>query len=643
MTESEFTGRLRDIAASVLATRDPQLIEARKVSAERRLRLLSKESQPLVFAETHFELACCYLLRYDRRVKGRHIEHAEQHYEFALSVLTSADYASVRGVIQCTLAEGYSRLLSKRDFHDRVRDKMLELFRMGANSFQEGNNLAEAAAAYVRLADLCIDENGSTEASKFLELAVSLTAQDELTDVNKKAVVLDALFEAWHRLVESHDQALVVEQERFSAGAAQELVSTIDPHLSRVPPQLLDELSESVSQFAIPGDDRLYSLRDVLQSHRRRNTLYAFEPPPDPDLFVLDSVGAIPGSQLMFLLNQYRNARTSPLGYAIVPVYYATDRAATGSPSPDEYFSNGRDPTARPSLSYGVASVSIPRDHKMGVIEAPKWWKFERKLSPKKHVTVLSVSPLKRKSFLSLLDSDLDAKADATALVFIHGYNVTFADSIKRTAQICYDLGWKGVPLAYSWPSSGKTKLYWADEASVEATVPFFVDFLEDLIARNKLRLLHIVCHSMGSRALTNALITLKLKRRSLPLINEIVLAAPDIDTQLFTQKVAELRSRCERITLYASSKDLALLASHTLHAFPRAGESGTHMVILPELLDTIDASAVDTSLLGHSYYGDNRSIIGDIYNLLKEHSAPPRFGLQEMDSPKGRYWAFQP
>ena len=98
-----------------------------------------------MFAETHFELACCYLLRYDRRVKGRHIEHAEQHCEFALSVLTSTDSASVRGVIQCTLAEGYYRLLSKRDFHDRVRDKMLELFRRGANSFQEGNNLAEAA------------------------------------------------------------------------------------------------------------------------------------------------------------------------------------------------------------------------------------------------------------------------------------------------------------------------------------------------------------------------------------------------------------------------------------------------------------------------------------------------------------------
>lgn len=145
----------------------------------------------------------------------------------------------------------------------------------------------------------------------------------------------------------------------------------------------------------------------------------------------------------------------------------------------------------------------------------------------------------------------------------------------------------------------------------------------------------------MGSRAVINALITLKRKKH-LPAVNELVFAAPDIDNQVFAQKAPAVRAKCERITLYASSKDRALAASRALHAFPRAGESGPNMVILPDLLDTIDASAVDTDLLGHSYYGDNRSILGDIYNLVKGRSAPPRFGLQQMESPKGRYWAFQ-
>ena len=36
-------------------------------------------------------------------------------------------------------------------------------------------------------------------------------------------------------------------------------------------------------------------------------------------------------------------------------------------------------------------------------------------------------------------------------------------------------------------------------------------------------------------------------------------------------------------------------------------------------------------------------TILGDIYNLVKERSSPPRFGLQQVESPKGLYWAFQP
>ena len=190
-----------------------------------------------------------------------------------------------------------------------------------------------------------------------------------------------------------------------------------------------------------------------------------------------------------------------------------------------------------------------------------------------------------------------------------------FSDALKRTAQLCYDLHWPGIPITYSWPSCAKTRLYPADEASIDATVPFLLDFLERLTGRDKLRALHVVCHSMGARALTRALATLtggRLSRR--PLINEVVLAAPDIDGQVFAQLAAVIRSKCDRITLYASSKDLALVASRTLHAFPRAGESGPNMVIFPELLDTVDATAVDTNLLGHSYYGDERSIIADLF-----------------------------
>jgi hypothetical protein len=60
--------------------------------------------------------------------------------------------------------------------------------------------------------------------------------------------------------------------------------------------------------------------------------------------------------------------------------------------------------------------------------------------------------------------------------------------------------------------------------------------------------------------------------------------------------------------------------------------------------MDTIDASAVDTSLLGHSYYGDNRSVISDLFALVRRDAAPPdRFGMRPVTSVGQRYWMFAP
>ena len=51
----------------------------------------------------------------------------------------------------------------------------------------------------------------------------------------------------------------------------------------------------------------------------------------------------------------------------------------------------------------------------------------------------------------------------------------------------------------------------------------------------------------------------------------------------------------------------------------------------------------MDTSLLGHSYYGNKRSILGDIYDLLRYgHDPAGRFGLVRRNHAAGSYWLFQ-
>ena len=88
---------------------------------------------------------------------------------------------------------------------------------------------------------------------------------------------------------------------------------------------------------------------------------------------------------------------------------------------------------------------------------------------------------------------------------------------------------------------------------------------------------------------------------------NQVVLAAPDIDADVFRERIAPaIINQARQVTLYASSNDLALTASRTFNSGDlRAGDTSRGLVVTPGI-ETIDVSGVDTSLLGHSYYGDN-------------------------------------
>jgi esterase/lipase superfamily enzyme len=318
-------------------------------------------------------------------------------------------------------------------------------------------------------------------------------------------------------------------------------------------------------------------------------------------------------------------------GYTVVPIFFATDRMREG----DRY---GR---KRGELEFGTAAVSIPADHRIGEMERPKWWKLELEADPAKHVTILRLDVLDRNAFTNELISSIEASSDPSILLFVHGYNVTFDEAARRTAQLSSDLGFQGIPMLFSWPSVGKLLSYTVDEANSEWAQPHLQDVLALISTSVGAKSINIIAHSMGNRVLVHAL-------RSLPampdaVFREIALAAPDVDAAVFRNLAKEFARHAERVTLYASSGDRALRASKRVHGYARAGESGQEILVLSELIDTIDASAVDTSLLGHSYYGDNRSILSDIFNLFKNRNPPPRFGMTRREIASGPYWVFRP
>jgi hypothetical protein len=229
------SGRFRDIAETILATNDVQVIEDRKNSALRRLRLLREHSEPIEFAQAQFELACCYFPRHDRRMKERRLRRAEDHYNLALHALSDPVYAVERAIIQSAAAEGYIRLRSTRGFSEPSRDKMNTLLLAAAASFLEADEPADAAVAYTQLAELRLEEGDSTSAREFGDRALSLALSKEgETDVEKVTDLLDRLFRLQKSLAESTNRKLLVDQDDFGAVAARGAVAAIAPQFNEI-------------------------------------------------------------------------------------------------------------------------------------------------------------------------------------------------------------------------------------------------------------------------------------------------------------------------------------------------------------------------------------------------------------------------
>ena len=324
--------------------------------------------------------------------------------------------------------------------------------------------------------------------------------------------------------------------------------------------------------------------------------------------------------------------------YTTVPIFYATDRLVDNAALKRPFFSGDRCSDGK--LSYGTCNVGIPEDHKMGKIESPRFWRFEFSRNPKKHISILSCKSLAHKAFFHRISERAGQARLREAFVFVHGYNTSFEDAVLRTGQIAYDLQFAGAPILFSWPSRANLGAYSADEATVDWSRHHFRDFLEKLATKSELDVIHVVAHSMGNRIATRALETLRRRRegRRRPVLHEVVLTAPDIDSGEFLQLAAEIQAFANRVTLYASSRDKALMASHKFHDAPRAGESGKN-IIVAQGIDTVDATTADTSFMAHGYFSSRRSVLSDVYYLMKGDPPAGRHGLRRQSHPNGHYW----
>lgn len=332
--------------------------------------------------------------------------------------------------------------------------------------------------------------------------------------------------------------------------------------------------------------------------------------------------------------------KTAPPGAMHVTVYYATDRQYQASSHNYGWQPN----RVAPYLSYGSVVVSIPEKRAPGELPLPPWYAILASDNAQKYVLIKGTTRLSRADFLATVKARIRAAPERhAAFIYIHGYSNSFDDAARRTAQLAVDLDIGALPVFYSWPSKGTLAGYEFDENAAEWTQAHLQAFLADFAEHASATDIYIIAHSMGNRPMTVALANLLEKRPELrPLFKQVVLAAPDINADIFREQIApRFASLKLPATLYASANDKAIRASYNFADWDRIGDIRGPVVSIPGM-ELVDASAVIMNFMGHDYFASNRVLLTDIATMIKTgQRARNRGGLKGIPSQAPQYWAF--
>ena len=325
-------------------------------------------------------------------------------------------------------------------------------------------------------------------------------------------------------------------------------------------------------------------------------------------------------------------------------LYFVTTRQPTGTGKAAQAFGTARSD----KLSFGTVEVSIPADHRWATLESPSLLRLEWDTDPKRHVMLADAfETLTAPSWKGELARQAAAFDKGGVLLFVHGYNTSFAAAAERAAQLAYDLAFPGPTVLFSWPSDGNLLTYIRDEEQARTAWRQMAEVLDHLTRLNAGVPVYVVAHSMGNRVLTQGLAELLRQRPGADrAFRQVVLASPDIGEEEFRQRwVNELNSaNAPRFTLYASNQDLPVALSAWLHGERRLGSGGPDIAVLPPL-DSIDASAITEEWFGlsHSYFGDNDTVMSDLFLVIHQGLEPAqRPRLVNARGSRGEYWDFR-
>ncbi len=268
--------------------------------------------------------------------------------------------------------------------------------------------------------------------------------------------------------------------------------------------------------------------------------------------------------------------------------------------------------------------------------------------------------------FHDLMSEQLRQSPRKEVILYVHGFNETFASAAFTMGELCHFFGREHVCALFTWPASASGDFltsYITTTESATYAVSHLAKTIRMIAQTPGVDGMHLMAHSRGSALLLNALRELGIEAIAAGVepvkafkIDKVVFLflAPDIDLdvavnqmQLFVSNPDMItrwsgqrlpRFMSGRLTIYASPQDRALFVSRFLfRSRRRVGQlslaeltdDSTKPYAEWGMMDIIVYQGERTDLFAHSYFATNPRVSSDLIQLI-------RYGVSPGDSKRG-------
>jgi len=358
-------------------------------------------------------------------------------------------------------------------------------------------------------------------------------------------------------------------------------------------------------------------------------------------------------------------------------IFYMTDRV----PDAKDY---GRDRSQ--SMAFGAATVKFGRDldwsellnrtradsdQNISTLWVPDFKEIVRFESTPLPVERRDGRLLHRKDVRDLYDrqaaqfqaeiaAEIAQTGNRRLLVYVHGFNNDFDDSLTALANIWHFAGRESVPISFTWPAgNGIGPLgYFRDRDAGTFSVHHAKEFLRMLAQMPEVDQIDIVAHSRGTDVATTALRELIIEARGgnrhpkLALkTGTLIMAAPDLDVDIVRQRLQAERfaEAFEQVNLYINPDDGALRLSAYLTRSTRLGalknsdfQAGELEILGKQSLVHFIRVEDVRGGFGHAYFRDNPAVLSDVVLALRTRAFPGGT-LRPLEQDEGGVWVLHP